>query len=30
VPCKKLPQESASEHIPEALWPALGPVLEQR
>jgi transposase len=29
VPGQKLPQESAQEHIPEALMPALGPIVEQ-
>jgi transposase len=29
VPCEKFSQENAVSHIPEALWPALGPVLEQ-
>ena len=29
MPCKELPQEGSREHIPEALLPALGPILEQ-
>jgi transposase len=29
VPCCELPQASARAHIPEALLPALGPILEQ-
>ena len=29
VPGKELPKQSAREHIPEPLRPALGPILEQ-
>jgi transposase len=29
VPGQKLPQQSGPAHIPDALWPALGPILEQ-